>query len=36
MKFSDWCIYALLLVMLLSLLEWLLEISILAVWLNIL
>jgi hypothetical protein len=30
------CIYALLLVMLLSLLEWMLEISILAVWFSIL
>ena len=34
MRFSDWCIYALLLVMLLSLLEWWWEINLLAAWLN--
>lgn len=35
MKFSDWCIYALLLVMLLSLLEWWFEMQLLAIWLGL-
>ena len=35
MKFSDWCIYALLFMMLLSLLEWWFEMQLLAIWLGL-